>query len=953
MKKDKSKKKEKLTKKQLAAKITRIVLFPVTIIMIIVGLVMCNLFISADYMLGLENKGTVTHEADAEVQITDDWDPNDSLELAYQIEAEGAVLLKNDNNVLPLKKTKVNLFGTTSIEPHTYGNGSGSTSTTFTYSDINNSTGIEDFSVSAPDLKEAMEKSGYEVNEELWQFYKDNTDETKQTSNWGEGVLMDTNELPVSVISDSSVANINGESAIENAKAYSDVAIYMFSIPSSEHADYEVEDITFNDDELATLKALRENFNTVIVLVNCGNYFSLAELEEIDVDAVLWIGLTGINGLNAVCDILNGTVNPSGKLTDTYPYDPTASPGWINSGQLTYIDEDYQQVSYIQGVLGMDTDKPYVIYSEGIYEGYKWYETAAAEGVINYDEVVQYPFGYGLSYTSFDWEIVSQNVDYDSEKVSLSVKVTNTGDVAGKDVVQLYNHAPYYNGGIEKAEVSLVDYAKTKLLEPGESETVDFEVDFYDLSSYDYLNEKTYLLEAGEYELRLQTDSHTCRDKVSFKIDETKKFNTNEKTGTEVTNLFDDVGLYDQVTYLSRANKFANYDDAIKEYKITLTEEQEAKKQKGYGVGDKEDEVPEVVTDANNGIKLIEMRGLDFDDPKWDDFLDQLSDEELLTLYSAGCYGTYAISRLGVPETDAYDGPAGVSMAFAVTGYYGVSYPTQIVIGSTWNSELAEEFGEMIAKECIHAEIELWYAPIANIHRSQRGGRDFEYYSEDSVLTGKQAGYTIKGCEENGVMTSLKHFVLYEQSNTAGAMCFINEQALRETYLKAFEIAIDIYEPSQIMTCYSSVGLIWSGANEELITDLLYNEWGYEGWTITDAVTMGYLDASQAITSGESQMLTTFGSDYWEAKNTMEKYPKSSRYYMRQAAHRILYKTANADFTMNGVSVNSTFSGGYSGGRVIGRTLAVVGSIGLVLDIGWVVLEKKKKKKLTASTENN
>ena len=944
MKKKEKKPRVKRTPGQIICKIVRGLLYPVVCIMIIIGLVFSSLFMTLDYMLGIEDKGTYTMESDAEVQMTDDWDPNDSLALAYQIQAEGSVLLRNENNTLPMEACKVNLFGATAVEPHTYGNGSGSTSTTFTYSDINNTTGIADFSVSAPDLKEAMEYAGFTVNPELWQFYKDNTDETVQESNWGEGVLMDTNELPVSVISDASVANINGQSAIENAVAYSDVAVYIFSIPSSEHADYVAEELTFNEDELATLKLLRENFETVIVLVNCGNYFSLAELEEIDVDAILWIGLTGINGLNAAADILTGKVNPSGKLSDIYPYDPTSAPGWINTGIVQYVDEETVAPAYFEGVLGLDTVKPYLIYAEGIYNGYKWYETAAAEGVIDYDSVVQYPFGYGLSYTTFDWEVVESDIDHNTQTATVSVKVTNTGDVAGKEVVQLYNHAPYYNGGIEKAEVSLVEFAKTDELAPGESQVVTMTVDFYDLCSYDYVNVKGYILEAGDYELRIQRDSHTVEDVVAFTVEEDILFPTNENTGVTVTNLFDDVGLYDQVTYLSRADGFANYDEAIKTYRITLTDEQREIASIGYGVGATEGQTPSITTGADNDLQLIELRGLDFDDPKWDEFLDQLTEEELVYLYSSGCYGTYAISRLGVPETDGYDGPAGVSMAFALTGYYGVAYPTQIVIASTWNRDLCEEYGKAIAEECLHAEIELWYAPIVNLHRSHRGGRDFEYYSEDTVLSGILGGYTIKGAEENGLMTSLKHFALYEQSGGQGAMCFINEQAFRETYLKPFEIAINVCEPSNIMTCYSSVGLTWAGANHTLVTDLLYNEWGYEGFTLTDAILMGMMDSQQALSSGTSQMLMTFCADYFEVKDVLDQYPESTLYYMRQAAHRILYATVNCDIAMNGVSVNSTFSGGGSTARVMGRTLTIVGVLGLAGLITWSVLAGKKRK---------
>lgn len=705
--------------------------------------------------------------------------------LCEQIADEGIVLLKNENGRLPLEEgTKLNVFGWASTNPVYGGTGSG---------------GLSD-AYPTVSLLEGLENAGFEVNGELVDFYK-NFRETRPTVGmWGQDWT-----IPEPTIEEYDEAGI-----FESAKEYSDTAVVVISRSGGEGADLptsldpEVEDtfeagdafgasglrisdqkddldaskhfLELTNREQAMLDRVAADYEDIIVVVNAANAMELGFVDEYEqISSVLWCPGTGQSGFNSLGSILKGETNPSAKTSDTFVRDLTKTPTYNNFGFFAYDNMDEFEV---------DGFVPnFVNYTDGIYVGYRFYETAAEEGLINYEEMVQYPFGYGLSYTTFEQKMGELEVK--DGTISVDVTVTNTGDAAGKDVVEIYYNPPYTNGGIEKASVNLIGFEKTEVLEPGESETVTVTFAEEDMASYDDINAKAYVLEAGDYEISLRTDSHTVVDTKTHTVDETITYSGENGRSTDETTATNQLDFANgDVTYLSRANGFANYADATAApTNFTMSEEDKATfmNNSNYNPEDYNDESDEMpTTGAKNGLELVDLRGVDYDDPQWDKLLDQLTVSEMDTMIALGGYQTSAAKSVGKIQTIDCDGPASINNNFTGTGSIG--FPSAVIIANTWNVDIADAFGQSIGKMADEMGVSGWYAPAMNIHRSAFAGRNFEYYSEDPFLSGKIATAAVAGAEKEGVYAYLKHFALNDQeTNRTNQLCtWFNEQSARE-----------------------------------------------------------------------------------------------------------------------------------------------------------------------------
>ena len=589
--------------------------------------------------------------------------------------------------------------------------------------------------------------------------------------------------------------------------------------------------------------------------------------------------------------MLKGEVNPSGKTTDLFAADFTQAPYYNNIGRFKYDNmTDYTGDSW-----GDETSPTFVNYVEGIYVGYRFYETAAEEGLIDYDSSVVYPFGYGLSYTQFEQKM--GELKEENGEISFDVTVTNKGDVSGKDVVEVYYNPPYTNGGIEKASANLVEFAKTETLEPGESQTLTITFNEEEMASFDSVNEKSYVLESGDYGISIRTDSHNIIDEKTYNVKDTVVCNENNKRSTDeeaaVSRLADSEG---DVEYLSRADGFANYDEATKAPEnYTLSDEYKDAflyfgNYKAEEHNDDSDEMP--TTGADNGVKLADLRGANFDDPKWDELLDELTVDEMKELVAIGGYSTAAAGSVEKVSTIDCDGPASINNNF--TGVGSIGFPSATMIANTWNVDLATAFGEGIGKMANEMGVSGWYAPAMNIHRSAFGGRNFEYYSEDGVLSGKIAANAIKGAAEYGVYSYMKHFALNDQEyNRQSMLCtWSEEQATREIYLKPFEYAVKERNAGAVMSSYNYIGVTWAGAKDELLNGILRDEWGFKGFVLTDYCgNFNYMNADQFIRNGGDSALVAYdvGSNY-PTDTTSATAVKE----MRRAAKDIMYTVVNS-----------------------------------------------------------
>ena len=884
-----------------------------------------------------------------------------SKDVIQKVGEEGIVMLKNDG-LLPLSEdTKaLNVFGWASTNPIFGGTGSGS-------SDASTAVGILG----------SLKSAGYETNQTLTDMYTayraDRPTVAMQTQDW---------TLPEPTVEAYTDDIMNG------AKDFSDTAVIVIGRSGGEGADlptdmYAVIHGTYNvasqvsvapdhmnyynatytnngdyDDfdegehylelshtEEAMVTRVCDNFEKVIVIVNANNAMELGWVDEYDsIKAVLLAPGAGNTGFTAIGEILNGTVNPSGRTADTFVKDLTDTPTWNNFGNFSYnnVDDLKQTIAGLDGAY--EGNMAFVNYVEGIYVGYKFYETAAEEGLINYEEKVQYPFGYGLSFTTFDEKI--ENFADGGDAVTFDVNVTNTGSTAGKDVVEIYFTPPYENGGIEKASVNLVDFAKTGIIEPGASETVSFTISKEDMAAYDSegikVNGGGYILEAGDYTISVRKDSHTVSDQTSFTVDADVTGRTSDLI--PAVNVFEDYAR-GSFTQLSRADHFANYAEATAapaENAYVMSDdvraEVEARSVAGYdpAAHDNADDVMPTVG-ADNGLKLADYRGVDIDDPSWEALLDQLSYEDMSLMINLGGWQTAAVPSVGKMATSDCDGPAGLSNF--ITGAYGTAYPAEVLMAMTWNPELINEMGIAMGQEYAEVNNYGWYGPAMNTHRNAFAGRNFEYFSEDGVLAGKMAAYEVNGAQTKGVYAYIKHFATNDQEGNRCSilLTYASEQAIREIYLKPFEMVVKNYQGTGLaaMSAFNWTGSIPACSNPNLLVTVLRDEWGFKGFVETDYNgSYGYQITDQCIRNGNDLMLG-FAS---AATNVLSDQSATATIAMRNACRNIMYTIVNSGY----------YAEGSSAGGMDNMTKTFLGidiAVAAVVILAEILLFRSRKKK--------
>lgn len=814
----------------------------------------------------------------------------EAAEVAEEIMEDGIVLLKNES-LLPLNETKkLNIFGWESINPAYGGAGSG---------------GINDL-YDIVSLNQGLENAGFSINQELVDFYNnygaDNPEMSIQKQSWT------LPEPPVDTYNDE---------LIKSAKEYSDVAVVVLSRKAGEgHNDIpmdvkkaaydnnsdEYDDFPEGEHYLQLSQTERDmvdmvcsNFDNVIVIYNGANQFELGFADEYpQIKSVVWCPGTGNVGFNALGKVFSGEVNPSGKTPDTFIYDMTTAPWWNNAGKIEYTNLADMAVEGMNAGTAQVYAPAFTNYVEGIYVGYKYYETAAQEGAIDYDKTVQYPFGYGLSYTEFEQKM--GELEEKDGQISVDVEVTNTGDVAGKDVVEVYYKPPYTNGGIEKSSANLIEFEKTNLLQPGESQTVTVTFSIEDMASYDENNAKAYVLEKGDYVISINSDSHTVLDQKTYTADKDvvyKGENKRASDDTAATNVFEDAK--GDVTYLSRADHFANYEEAtaapasaelgepyVSEYHLNSNFD------KTTYLND-EDVMP--TTGADNGLTLADMRDADYDDPRWEKLLDQLTVDEMANMIAMAGYQTAAMDSVGKVATLDFDGPAAINNNF--TGVGSIGFPIEVVVASTWNKELAQAWGECMGKISQEMGAEGWYAPGMNTHRTAFGARNYEYFSEDGVLAGNMGAKAVEGARKYGVYSYIKHFALYE-GNAKMVSVWSNEQAIREIYLKPFEISVKQGGANAVMVSWSFLGDKWTGESSNLMNTVLRDEWGFRGMALTDFFRNnghGFMNADAALANGVDAMLSTFNG---EENNVANPEHPTAVLQMRNACKNVMYTVVSS-----------------------------------------------------------
>ncbi len=891
------------------------------------------------------------------------------LELCELVEAEGAALLMNENNALPLAKgSKVSCFSNSSGNLVYGGTGSGN---------IDAST--------ANTLKGALENSGFEVNQTLWDFYL--TDEVASTylRQVGGVVSLDaakTSECPWDVYTDE----------VKNSVAsYGDAAIVTFSRVGGEGADLTYDTLNYlaldeNEKEMMeNIAAMKANgtIKKIIVLINTANALQVDFLKnnEYNIDACLWIGDVGISGIDAVAEILAGNVTPSGSLVDTYCYNNYSSPAMVNFTPTTYE-------GYVEGVIPANAST-YMIYQEGIYVGYRYYETRYEDYVMQtgnagnyaYNNDVAFPFGYGLSYTDFEYSDMAVNYDASTDRFEVTVTVTNTGDTySGKETVQVYVQSPYtqydIDNGVEKASVALCGFGKTQILAPGTSETLKIYVDKRDIASYDAYGAGTYILDAGDYYLTVATDAHNAVNNtlaakgytvantdgrmdadgdaaLAYKWNNPAFDTTTYATsanGTEIKNQLSDsdINLTDdldgqKITYLSRNDWQGTFPTKILQLK--LTETLIAKLQDvQYDAADYETmEMP--VLNAKNGLKLYDMIGLDYDDPKWDDLLAQMSFDEMVTLIGDAFHWTMPVKSIEAPGTRDENGPQGLTaslfttdMSDGKTALEATAFTSEDVMSATFNTELMYEVGKVIANNCINANIACLYGPGSNTHRTPYGGRNFEYYSEDPFLAGEMGKNEVQAMTDRGVFVVMKHFALNDcEQERIGQAAWLNEQAAREIYLKAFQAPVEEADAG-LMIAYTRWGTRWSGSNKGLMTGILREEWGKIGLIITDNVLTTYVNGVDALVAGG---VSAFDAMMPYVVNQLPKYKDDPVIVnaMVDACHQTLYSVANSS-GMNGVGPETTIKMLELKLVTISRTVVIV--FGLLFVVSLVMWIRKR-----------
>lgn len=931
-----------------------------------------------------------------------------SQKFAQEIQAEGTVLLKNDNNTLPLTsdETKVSLFGRTSVDPIYTGAGSAATE-------------------SKPvDYKTAFTNHGFTINDTLYDFYKNHAiSSQKKTATLHTGFMGDkkveytgrgfVSAMGVATFVDDIIAEVPvadyPANLADSFTTYNGAAIVFIGrvggegcdLPTNmkDHADKAEDQAksylqlnSYEEEMLSYVKAQKDAgvFKKIVVVCNTANAMEMNFLNDkaYGVDAAIWVGCIGDQGAESVAAVLNGEVNPSGRLVDTYVSDLTKDPSYQNFDDIYYSNVDGKIGGYESGCFNE--------YEEGIYVGYRYYETAAAEAIsgnyegFDYDSAVIYPFGYGLSYTDFTMEY-DGTPTYKDGTFTFNVKVTNKGDVAGKHVVELYAESPYTAGGIEKSKVVLVGYAKTGVIEAGKSENVTITVKDDELASYDYKNNGCYVLEAGNYKFYLSENAHSwseikeddatryyTADLKAQIYNEDNKRESDEVTATNqfdyVSKVFTDTAKEGSPLNMSRADFAGTFptaptaadieaDPEIKQALESVFDEKtdailgETEGSKVYT-----DKMP--TTGANNGLKLIDLRGIDYNDASWDLLLDEIKMDEATNMLANAGYNTAEMLSISKPATVDYDGPIGWSTWVSANGGDAIclGFPAEELLAATWNTELAYEMGKMIGEQGLYNGFNGWYAPAMNTHRNAFAGRNYEYYSEDGYLAGTMAAREVSGTMEKGVYSYLKHFALNDKEDGRNGMAiFANEQAIREIYLKPFELCVknakttinyndakgnpatkEIKAATGIMSSYNRIGTTWAGGTYGLMTQILRNEWGFNGVAITDYFGGSpYMDADLGTRAGNDIMLNTFADGALTDKTSA-----TGVTTIRNAVHHVLYTVVNSN-AMQGVASGASITyklAGWQKALIAGDIVA-----GLIF-IGGVVLlifKRKKKTKIT------
>ena len=855
--------------------------------------------------------------------------------VAQEICEEGMILLKNKDNALPLNNgAKVSIFGKNSVNLVYGGSGSAAPGA--------KKEGEKDTKYNTrKTIFEAIEDAGMKYNPTLKEFYENND---KSGSGRPGNPPMDNSGVPQLPTGETEISKYTAD-VTNSYEQYGDAALVVFSRIAGENWDLPRKaqddpsrhylELDNNERDLLRHIAASGKFQHIVVLLNGSNYIDVGFLEERtnatdyndfgkNVDACINIGSPGGSGIMALGRILNGTVNPSGHTVDTvytkYDQDPT----WQNfGGNLEKNGDNYLTEA------GKGTSYFLVEYEENIYMGYRYYETRAAvdaNGEDWYNSSVVYPFGYGLSYTTFSEEIVNKgaleaNALKHNETFEVSVKVKNTGEKAGKQVVQLYVTAPHAANGIEKAHKVLVGFAKTKLLAKNEEDTVTMTVDPYDFACFDSKDKnangfKGWELEKGDYVFHVATDAHHDIENGTFtkNLAADARFEKDPVTDYKVEPLFDEVTAHMKES-LSRDNFAGTFPHLITAEERTASKDL-LKQLASYDTTNKEqyDKVPTMNTAT--GVNFVDLVGANYDDPLWDKFLDQMTFDEMLALFNEGCYSTKDIERLGIPRTISSDGPTGLVCFLNNVTPFGDAevyntcyYQSECLLSQTYNIELAEKEGHAIGDEGIVGNergdglpYPGWYAPGVNLHRSPFSGRNTEYYSEDPFLTGEFAAQVIKSVQEKGVYANVKHFALNDQEthrSAAGIATWCDEQAMRELYLKAFEKAVKKGESHGLMTSFNRIGTEWAGGSYRLCTTILRNEWGFQGSVICDYHTDAYMDSKQMLYAGGDLNLCStkdiwlqssgkYGTDYVTPDNATDVT------MLRRSAHNNLYAIVNS-----------------------------------------------------------
>ena len=905
-------------------------------------------------------KNNVSSFLNASKAVLNEETVNASKDVIKRVGEEGLVLVEN-NGLLPLKDVSaLNVFGWGSTNPILGGTGSGS-------SDGSTAVGI------LGSLKDA----GFATNEELTKIYTDYRADrpvvAMQSQDW---------TLPEPTV------DAYTDAVMSQAKGFSDVAVIVISRSGGEGADLPTDmnaviKGTYNiasevsvtgqygyyngvytnngsyDDfepgehylelsvtEEKMVEKVCSEFDKVVVIINANNAMELGWVKDYpQIGAVILAPGAGNTGLAGLGEILSGAVNPSGHTVDTYVYDLTATPTWNNFGNFAYDNVTDLKQAVAAADSAYEGNMAFVNYVEGIYVGYKFYETAAEEGAIDYDSLVQYPFGYGLSYTSFDKSI--SNFSADGDNVSFDVTVTNSGSAAGKDVVEIYFTPPYTNGGIEKASVNLIDFAKTGDLAPGASETLSFSIPKEEFASYDVglkVPGGGYILEAGDYTVSVRSDSHTVVAEESFSVGSDVSYADGRASDlVPATNQFEPYARGD-FELLSRADGFANYEAAVAAPADFAMSSAIRGVIETYAVGfydptkfDKADDAMPTLG-AQNGLKLADLTGKSYDDADWDKLLDQLSFQDMATMINVGGWQTAAIDSVGKVATSDCDGPAGLSNF--ITGAYGTAYPSEVLMAQTWNTALIEEMGEAMGQEYADVNNYGWYGPAMNTHRNAFAGRNFEYYSEDGVLAGKLASAEINGAATKGLYPYIKHFALNDQEGNRCSflLTFSSEQAIREIYLKPFETAVKNYTgtPLAVMSSFNWIGTEPSCANHYLLQNVLRGEWGFVGMVETDYDgSYGYMISDHCVRNGNDLML----GFAMAASNQFTDQSATATLAMRQSCKNILYTIGNSGYYTNGAA----------GGGMDNMTKiflgADIGVAAVIIAIEAILLANAKKKK--------